>query len=197
MRALSLVSVLLLALGGVARAEDDETEARFHFRAGEALFRVGKYNEAIREFQAGYGLAPRAPFLLNIAQAYRRLGDVQNAIDAYQKFLDLAAADDPRRADVESVLAELRAGRAPPPAVEVAPLRAPAAQPIAPSPPPPVAIVAPTPPSPKPRPRRTLAIALGTVAGLLVIGGVAAGLVVGLSQPRPPSSDLGNFQPYR
>jgi len=89
-------------------ATDPVARAELHFQAGEAAFRLGRYEDAIREWKAGYELSPRSLFLLDLAQAYRRLGDAQSALGMYHKFLDAIPADDARRPEIARVIAEMR-----------------------------------------------------------------------------------------
>lgn len=106
-----LMAVLfaLVFASGTARAQssDDLSRARTHFEAGHALYNLGNYTEAQREFAAGYQLAPRAGFLLNLGQCARKLGDIERAQEMYRRFLAAATADDPQRAEATQVLAEL------------------------------------------------------------------------------------------
>lgn len=119
--------VLALAFGSVAHADnaDAVARARTHFEAGRALYNLGNYTDAIREFSAGYQLAPRPQFLVNLGQAYRKLGKLDRAREMYRRFLKEAPPDDPDRAQVQQLLklldAELasRPPPAPPPAATV------------------------------------------------------------------------------
>ena len=94
--------------GAGAGANDDPvTRARTHFEAGRALYQLGNYNEALREFAAGYQLAPRPQFLLNLGQCYRKLDDLPNAREMYQRYLHDAPASDPERPQAQQILAEI------------------------------------------------------------------------------------------
>jgi tetratricopeptide (TPR) repeat protein len=148
---------LLLALAGpsaVARAADsaEVKQAREHYKKGDEAFKAGRYDEAFKEFEAGFTLSNRPLFLLNMAHAERRRGELQSARALYKRFL-LMEPDSRLRGEVESVLQEIdtalaaedaakRNGPAAPgadaPAASVAPPPAPAA-PLALVPPPPSA----------------------------------------------------------
>jgi tetratricopeptide (TPR) repeat protein len=114
---------LLLPLFARAESADDLARAKTHFEAGRALYQLGSYPEAVREFTAGHQLAPRPQFLLNLGQCYRKLGDLEQARAMYQRFLGEVAADDPQRAEAEEVLAVIERSLAdnPPPVVAAAP----------------------------------------------------------------------------
>jgi len=109
---------LTAALGALPRAAlaDERTEARRHFRSGLELVTQRQYVRAIEEFQAAYAILPNVNVLFNIARAYSDLGDLDRAIDYYQRYLQGDVAD---RAEVEQTLRELeqrrRAASATPP----------------------------------------------------------------------------------
>jgi len=116
------LAVLACAAAAHAQSNDDISRARTHFEAGRALYQLGNYNEALREFAAGYQLAPRPQFLLNLGQCYRKLDDLINARLMYERYLKDAPATDPERPQAEQILAEIekqiadqQAAKAPPP----------------------------------------------------------------------------------
>src|SRR5262249_22078809 len=111
-QAIAVCVVLLLA--GVTHAQnaevqsaDDVARARTHFEAGRAPYSPGNYTHAIPEFSAGYQLAPRPQFLVNLGQAFRKLGQLEKARDQYRKFLEMAPPSDPDREQVKQILADL------------------------------------------------------------------------------------------
>lgn len=117
-----VLAVLACAARAQAQAEDPVARARTHFEAGRALYQLGNYNEALREFAAGYQLAPRPQFLLNLGQCYRKLDDLGNARLMYERYLKDAPPSDPERPQAEQILAEIekqiadqKAASAPPP----------------------------------------------------------------------------------
>ncbi len=187
-----LVSVLVLAWwsaaqGAPARGSVDEARvqaARSHFELGRVLFKESKFEEALREFEAGYALVPQPRFLLNMGQAYRSLKQPDRAVEMYEKFLSLVPADDPDRGTVNELLAVVRAEAA--------------KMPPKPAPPPPV-VPPPTVVQPEPQislkdsdrgspaggePKRSFARRnwwIFPVVGV-VVAGAAIGLGVGLTQ---------------
>jgi len=88
-------------------AADNINRARTHFQAGQALYNLGNFNDAIREFSAGYQLAPRPQFLINLGQSYRKLGELEQARDMYRKFLVETDPKDPARTQVEPLLHDI------------------------------------------------------------------------------------------
>jgi tetratricopeptide (TPR) repeat protein len=121
MRAMVLALVLV---GGVAHA--DRSGARSHFLSGLQLYSQGKYEAALVEYQAAWVTWQDPELLLDMAECNRHLGNLDQAREQYQGFLERA----PRsalRGSVERQLARLdHPTEAPPPAELVA---------VAPSPP--------------------------------------------------------------
>jgi len=179
-------------VASLAGAEElDATgKARVHFEAGRALYRLGNYAEALREFEAGYQLAPRPQFLVNIGQAYRKLGDLPRAKETFERYL-AAVPDSPERPQIENLIAELAAQLAAPPPPPVEP---PAEKATAPPPPeksaePPPEKPAPAPvliaQPPPPKKRSFFARHWWIVP---VAAAVAAGLAVGIYYAARPST---------
>jgi tetratricopeptide (TPR) repeat protein len=156
----AVVVSLCAALAAPAHAGGDEEErARAHYEIGLGLYRLGDYQAALKEFAAGYELAHKPGFLLNLGQTYRKLGELREARDMYRQFLAEVRADDAARPQAQKVLAEiedaLRAqppSAAPPPSTAPPPVSAPpppfAVTPAPPVEPPPVATAAPPPAAP-------------------------------------------------
>src|SRR5258707_6472701 len=107
-------SVLLLAslLGGVGTARaagsspGDEKEARSLYERAEKSFDVGKFAEALVDYQASYEAKPLPGFLFNIAQCYRNMGNFERARFFFRRYLAL----DPRAPNhrrVEELIGEM------------------------------------------------------------------------------------------
>ena len=93
----------------VAHADDLATRASMrHFERGEKLFALGKFDEALDEYQKAFDAKPLPDFLYNIAQCYRNLGDLDQSIFSFKKYLKLQpeAAD---RDKVEKLIDDLEA----------------------------------------------------------------------------------------
>jgi tetratricopeptide (TPR) repeat protein len=101
---LSLLLLLVRAAHG--SPEDLIARAKQYDIHGRQLFARGDYVGAVREFSAGYDLAPRPGFLLNIAQAYRNLNELRLARTYYERYL-AATSDVPERTSVTAILGEL------------------------------------------------------------------------------------------
>jgi tetratricopeptide (TPR) repeat protein len=136
----TLVVSPLLHAGPTQAAETENVrKAREHYKAGDEAFKAGRYQDAYREWEAGYNLSPRPLFLLNMAHAERRRGELHNARSLYRRYL-LMEPDSKLRGEVESVLKEIdrvleeeeakkTSQTAPPPASEAPPSAGEAVQP--------------------------------------------------------------------
>ena len=83
-----------------AHADDPATRAsRRHYERGEKLFALGKFDEALEEYQTAFDAKPLPGFLYNIGQCYRNLGDNEQAIFSFKKYLKL----EPEAANKEAV----------------------------------------------------------------------------------------------
>ena len=136
---LSVSGAIVLPPPCLAAEADDVQRAREHHKAGDQAFKDGRYLDAYKEWEAGYKLSPRPLFLLNMAHAERRRGELKNARTLYRRFL-LMEPQSKLRGEVESVLVEIDA------ALAEAPEPAPAAQPEAPPLAPPAVATTPSPP---------------------------------------------------
>jgi tetratricopeptide (TPR) repeat protein len=83
---------LALALAPVPSAfasppegEDSTAKAKGLYQEGEKAYRLGKFQDAITNFEAAYELAAIPLILYNLGLAYDRLGDQQSSVDAWRK----------------------------------------------------------------------------------------------------------------
>jgi tetratricopeptide (TPR) repeat protein len=116
MTRVALALLLCVVAGGVAtraaeaapkRTNDTaRAEARAHHARAEKLYALGRFDEALVAYQAAYEAEALPGFLLNIAQCYRNLDRLDEAIFTFRKYLQLrpSARD---REDVEGLIATL------------------------------------------------------------------------------------------
>jgi len=139
-----LVALLLMS-GQPSRAADPRLDAaRAHSQEGDSYYKLGKYANAITEYEQAYLAKPDPSFLYNIAQCHRLMGQGAEAIKFYRRFLKDAPTA-PNRAVAEKHIRDLEdasAGTAPP---ATAPLTASRPPPVAPAP---VSVIPPTEPPP-------------------------------------------------
>ena len=161
-RARGLLSIAALALcvlaPWVARAETDaekKQRAKERYEIATRFYDVGKYGEAVKEYEEAYMLTGDPALLFNIGQAYRLWDHSEDAIRVYKNYLR-QRPDAVNRADVEKKIADLdkvveerrRSGGAP--------LAEPAAPPPAPGEQPPLPGAAPVSAEPAPMPQAGL-----------------------------------------
>lgn len=116
-RLLLVVGVSLCA-GGLAgpggpraaHADNDATlrVAKKAFERGEKLFALGKFDEALAQYQRAYDAKPLPGLLFNIGQCHRNLGDYEAAIFSFKKYLKAAPEAD-NREQVEEYIDDLEA----------------------------------------------------------------------------------------
>lgn len=87
------------------QGEDDE--ARMHFRLGRAYYDSGRFEEAADEFQKAHELSQRPQLLYNVFIARRDAGQLRQAIEALERYLELVPDPEGR----ESLEARLRSMR--------------------------------------------------------------------------------------
>jgi tetratricopeptide (TPR) repeat protein len=109
-----------------APAHDARREklARGHFERAEKAFNLGHFDEALTGYRAAYEALPLPAFLFNIAQCHRNLGEREQAIFFYQRYLSLEP-NAPNRTVVEELIADqqrLLAAQNQPPPVEDKPV---------------------------------------------------------------------------
>ena len=93
-----------------AHADDDATMrvAKKAFERAEKLFALGKFDEALAQYQRAYDAKPLPGLLFNIGQCHRNLGDYEAAIFSFKKYLKAAPGSD-NREQVEEYIVDLEA----------------------------------------------------------------------------------------
>jgi tetratricopeptide (TPR) repeat protein len=85
---IAFVWAIILA-APVAQAQSDlDEKARTHFQAGSSFYDEGNYEQALSEFQSAYQLSKRPELQYNISLTYEKLGDLNNAIIALERYLN-------------------------------------------------------------------------------------------------------------
>jgi tetratricopeptide (TPR) repeat protein len=102
---------LLLALAGAAQAAEpltDDEAGKRHYMSAQAYFDQASYKDALREYQESYRLSKYPAILYQIGLCQERLGMAEQAIESFEKYLEL----DPqsrRRESVETTIRNLKA----------------------------------------------------------------------------------------
>ena len=83
------VLVGLLPTGAVRAQVTPEAKAaaRTHYNKGKEAFELGRFPEALREYELAYKLAPLPGFLFNIGQCHRNLDNYDKAIFSFRLYL--------------------------------------------------------------------------------------------------------------
>jgi tetratricopeptide (TPR) repeat protein len=149
---LPVVLVLVLALfAPVAARADDSTTAREHYQRGTSFYDLGKYAEAIQEFEAAYQLKNDPALLYNLAQSHRLAGNAEQALHFYRTYLRYVpkaanrAEIEDRIKQLDQLVAQKSAMQTTPPNLAIPPPVAP--PPVQTAPPP---VTAPPEPAPPP-----------------------------------------------
>jgi hypothetical protein len=121
-----VLAFLCLILGSASPtfAQDDLHSAKAHYAKATRLYEVGEYGQAIGEFKAAHLAKPDPSFLYNIAQCHRQLGEFEQAVTLYKRFLG-ASPNAANRAEVEKRVAEIEADLAAKKREAAAPTRTP------------------------------------------------------------------------
>lgn len=103
-------SFLALARSGHAQAPtltaEQKAEATKIYNKGSTLYKLGKFDEAIVEFERGYSMTQSAAFLYNLAQSYRYSGKLEKALTLYKNFRS-QEPNSPLLGDVNKTIADL------------------------------------------------------------------------------------------
>jgi tetratricopeptide (TPR) repeat protein len=107
---IALMALVACGLAGsFARAQDEagvRQQAKDHYEKATRFYDVGKYGEAIAEYEQSYLLIDDPALLFNIGQAYRLWDRPEEAIRSYKNYLR-RRPDASNRADVEKKIADL------------------------------------------------------------------------------------------
>lgn len=131
----ALALVVVCSVPGLASAQDEDVldpeaqmeAARQAFREGTEAYEAGLYEEALARFRRAYELTGTPDVLYNIARAADRLDRNEEALDAYDLYLQLRPEAEDREHIEERILslrALLDSDRAAPPAPRPPPVEA-------------------------------------------------------------------------
>ncbi len=184
-------SMMLLAFGTKeVRAQltpQQKQEIHVHYQQATRAYDLGKYQEAVDEYQKVYEIDGDPVMLYNIAQAYRLNDQPQESIHFYRRYLQRSPEarnkEDVERkiTAMEKLIEERRKAAAlvapPPPKTEVKPVTVP--EPVAPPPVTTPVVVAPPPP-PLPEPPSTARRILGWSMVGVGVASVTVAIIEGI-----------------
>jgi tetratricopeptide (TPR) repeat protein len=110
MRALAIVVLVgAVSATGARAAAQTSTDERAHaaFEAGHAAYAAGRYDDALTNFRRAYDLSRRPELLYNVGLAADRLRHDDEALGAFEAYLD-AVPEAANRAEVEARVRALR-----------------------------------------------------------------------------------------
>ena len=103
----SCLTAVVLPSPRLAYAETaQEKAARRHYERAEKQFALGKFEDALEQYQKAYDAEPYPSLLFNIGQCHRNLDDYESAVFSYKKYLKLEP-EAPNRDQVEGLIEEL------------------------------------------------------------------------------------------
>jgi hypothetical protein len=181
---LLLISICLVPWPVMADATPAaRAQAKQHYEVGERSFRLGDFDEAIREWRHSYELSSVPMLLYNIGQAYRQKGDAKQALFFYQQYLAAGATGESRDAaeqkieELRKIIAYQKNANTPPSQRSESPSTSESATSTIRQPPrrAPTAVIAPSVSATDTRGGRTKMIAGGSIAGFGVAA-IAAGI---------------------
>lgn len=70
-----------------ATAKKEVREAKALFRKAEKQYRLGRFEAALKSYQAAYELLEHPAFLFNLAQCHRQLGNFERAVFFYEAYI--------------------------------------------------------------------------------------------------------------
>jgi tetratricopeptide (TPR) repeat protein len=187
-----LPAFFAFAMGIVAsRAGHAESRAKqsaeAHYNKGMTAYTLGRFPEAIEEFEKAYELRSEPIFLYNIAQSHRQNNNPQRAIFFYRRYIE-AEPNAKNRPEIEKRIKDLesqlnaqkeQASAAPPSATAPAAATTTTPPPPAPIPVAPVEVVQSQPAAAQPQAGRGLRIAGLVTAGVGVVG-IGTGILFGV-----------------
>jgi tetratricopeptide (TPR) repeat protein len=86
--------------------EKNKAAAKEHYQRGTSFYDLGRFEEAIREFEAAYHYKNDPAFLFNLAQSYRQAGRPEQALHFYKTYLRYVPKP-PNKADIEEKIEAL------------------------------------------------------------------------------------------
>jgi tetratricopeptide (TPR) repeat protein len=102
-----LASALFLGASTAAADEAGDKHALELFRQSEQAYDQGRFSDAAALLREAYALKSKPVLLYNLGRAYEGMGDLENAIDAYQRFLDAESTTTDRGA-IEQRIATMK-----------------------------------------------------------------------------------------
>ncbi|MDP2343336.1 MAG: tetratricopeptide repeat protein [Deltaproteobacteria bacterium] len=176
----TLLLLAFLTSSPILAAEADEAMSQDLYESGVRAYAEGRYQHALAAFAAAYDVAQVPGLLFNIGQCHRQLGNHEQAIEYYERYMK----EEPDVPEIAALLAEERELLAKSPKKPVV---------KTPPPPRPAAVVVAAPPPPPSLLEEPVFWGVAGGAALVVIGGVIAVVAISAQPPTAAEGSLGNF----
>ena len=101
------------SLPSPSEVKHDPEQAKKHFINAKVFYELGQFGEAINEYNMAYLYEQRTEFLYNLAQTYRRQGEVKGSLESMRMarfHFELFLKKDPKspyKKDIEGLLKDL------------------------------------------------------------------------------------------
>jgi tetratricopeptide (TPR) repeat protein len=89
-----------------AASASSDRPGRARFEQAEVKFNLGRFEDAVADYQAAYEVEPLPAFLFNIGQCYRNMGDYERAEFYFRRYVALDPRS-PNRPAAERLIAEM------------------------------------------------------------------------------------------
>lgn len=96
----------LTLVAAVSPAAAADRPGRALFEQAETKFNLGRFDEALADYQAAYEVEPLPAFLFNIAQCYRNMGNYERAQFFFHRYVALDPRS-PNRPAAERLILEM------------------------------------------------------------------------------------------
>lgn len=108
--ATAVPTVALAAVTAADASPEEIARARRAFKRGEKLYALGRFEDALKEYERAFTIVELPELLFNIGQCQRNLERYDAAIFSFKQYLQ-RKPDAPNRPAVEDLLAELEGKR--------------------------------------------------------------------------------------
>ena len=104
-----LLALLVLACVPTVALAQDTARAAELFAQGVAAYEAGRFDEAARLLAEADRLVPSPELAFNLGRVYERMGDTENAITMFRRYLHDGSPSEADRADVDARIAAMEA----------------------------------------------------------------------------------------
>ena len=106
---IALVGALLITLVPSGTLAQDTARAAELFTQGVAAYEAGRFDEAARLMAEADRIVPSPELAFNLGRVYERMGDTENAITMFRRYLRDGSPSEADRADVQARIAAMEA----------------------------------------------------------------------------------------